>query len=484
LTDRAATPDLPLVLDVDGTLLNTDLLYECFWAALGRAPVRTLMTVFRYALHPAGLKARLAELAELDVNLLPVNAAVGALAREARRQGRDIVLASGSDQSLVRAIAQRLEFPGGHLASDGTVNLTGKAKARALTQRFGKGGFAYAGDSQVDLPVWQAAGAAYAVGISPNVRIALARSGIAAVELGRRWRFRDLLKGLRVHQWIKNVLLFLPLLAAHRTDAAGINAVLLGAIAYSAAASSIYVVNDLLDLSADRRHETKHSRAFASGKVPIRIGMAAGALLGMLALALSAALSWGLFGIILLYIVLSLAYSLKLKRMRWVDVAVLAALYSLRVIAGAIAASVAASGWLIAFVFPVFLALGCVKRLTELGRMHAAGPVPGRGYSRDDRGDLLNVAITAAVAAMVVFVVYTYGETASTLYASLWELRLVALPVGLWLTRMIHTGWKGTQDHDPIVFALRDWKGLVLVAVTLALIFHAALGTPVISTGA
>ncbi len=477
LTDvalEAVDDTTPLVVDVDGTLLLTDMLYESFWSALGTAPLACLKVLSQSLSGKAALKRKLADLSQLDVTSLPVNQAVLDLCQTAQLAGREVVLASGSDAQLVAALAKHLGIFDAHIGSDGVGNLTGARKAAALVERFGSAGYDYVGDSVVDLPVWKSARNAIAVGISPATRIALAQEGIRATEIGRRWRFRDLLKGLRVHQWIKNILLFLPLIAAHRTDIDGILAVFLGMIAFSAAASSIYVVNDLLDLNADRLHEKKRFRAFASGKVPIRIGMAASGLLGMLALALSAALSWSLLGIIALYMALSLAYSLALKRMRWVDVAVLAALYSLRVIAGAIAASVVASGWLIAFVFPIFLALGCVKRLTELARAKDDAVLPGRGYARADRRDLLNVAATSAVAAMIVFVVYTFGATASQLYASRWELRLTAIPVALWLYRMIDTGWFGTQDYDPIVFALRDWKGLALILATIALMFHAA----------
>ncbi len=477
LTDISASEEplkVALVVDVDGTLLRTDMLYESFWAALGNAPIQCVKVLLKGFSGKAALKRQLTALSGLDVTLLPVNAAVLDMCKDARGQGRELVLASGSDEQLVGALAKHLKIFDDHLGSDGIGNLTGKRKATALVERFGRGGFDYVGDSAVDVPVWKSARQAIAVGISPATRIALAQEGIKPQEIGRRWRVRDLLKGLRVHQWIKNILLFLPLIAAHRTDLDGILAVSLGLIAFSAAASSIYVVNDLLDLRSDRLHEKKHTRAFASGKVPIRIGMAAGTLLGMLSLALSAALSWPLFGIVAVYMVLSLAYSLMLKRLRWVDVTVLAALYSLRVIAGAFAASVVASGWLIAFVFPIFLALGCVKRLTELARTKNEGIVPGRGYSRSDRLDLLNVAATAAVSAMIVFVVYSFGETAERLYANQWELRLTVVTVGLWLYRMIQTGWSGTQDYDPIVFALRDWKGLVLILATIGLMFHAA----------
>lgn len=289
-----------------------------------------------------------------------------------------------------------------------------------------------------------------------------------------RWRLRDLGRALRPHQWVKNILLLLPVVAAHRFDAAALLPVLLGMVAFSAAASCIYVLNDLLDLDADRQHVTKCNRPFASGAVPLGVGAACALGLGGLAVALAGLLNPAFLLLIGVYMALSLGYSLKLKRMRWIDIATLAALYTLRVVAGALAAQVMTTGYLLVFIYPVFLTLASVKRLTELTLAPSDARLPGRGYARGDRGDLLNVAGLGTVAALVVFFLYSFTDHALSLYPVQWIMWVSLVPIAGWLVRMVWLGYAGKQDHDPIVFAMRDRYGLSMLVFTLTLMFYAA----------
>jgi len=464
----------PLVLDVDGTFLKTDLLLESFWQAMGKDPIGCLRACAQNLTNRARLKKELAGLVDLRMDLLPVNESVAALVSRSRSRGRRVVFASGSDQGLVAALAQTHGIETPVFASDGVTNLTGKKKAAALVAAFGEKRFDYAGDGPIDVPVWQAAENAIVIGDYPAIVTELAHSGTNVEEFRVRKSAKDLVRAMRPHQWVKNILLFLPLLAAHRFDFAGFMIVFLAAIAFSAAASSIYIVNDLLDLEADRLHPKKKHRPFASGAAPIVHGMVASFGLGVFALALAMAINWQMLGIVSLYMVLSLAYSLKLKRMRWIDIATLASLYSLRVIAGAVAAKVGASEFLIVFIFPTFLTLGCVKRLTELTLATNDERLPGRGYGRGDRGDLLNVAALGTFAALLVFFLYSFTPAAAALYPNNWQLWLALVPLAGWLVRMVLLGWTGKQDYDPIVFAMRDKYGLALIALTLTLMFTAA----------
>jgi 4-hydroxybenzoate polyprenyltransferase len=270
------------------------------------------------------------------------------------------------------------------------------------------------------------------------------------------------------------VLLLVPLLAAHDFRLATLGLILLGMLAFSAAASCIYIVNDLLDLEADRLHPTKRHRPFASGAVPIPAGMAASALLGLAALGLGAALGPGTLGIVGLYMALSLAYSLRLKRLRWIDIATLAGLYTLRVVAGALAGGVPVTGYLLVFIFPVFVTLGAVKRLTELALASSDERLPGRGYGRRDRGDLLNVAALGVFGALLIFFLYTFTDQAVGLYPTRWLLWLAMVPLAAWLIRMVRLGYQGKQDYDPIIFAMRDLRGLGMIMLMLSLMFYAA----------
>lgn len=463
----------PLILDVDGTFLRTDILFECFWAGLGRAPLKTLRCSVLNLRNPAKLKEELAEIARLRTDLLPVAPDVLDIARQAQSEGRDVILASASHRRLVENLAQDHDLSPRVFASDGTTNLKGARKAAVLVDAFGAHAFDYAGNAPVDRAIWEKADRAIVVGDEASARQIQAR-GQALTQVQGGWRFGDVLRSFRPHQWVKNVLLLLPMIAAHAFDGGTLIAALLGIIAFSAAASSIYLVNDLLDLEADRLHVKKKLRPFASGAVPIQIGMISFVGLSAIALGVAAALSWSFLGVVAFYMVLSLAYSLKLKRMRWVDIAVLASLYTLRVVAGAAATGIYVSGYLLVFIFPVFLALGCVKRLTELTLATSDDRLPGRGYGRPDRPDLLNVAALGVVAALVAFFLYSFTEQAIGLYKTRWLIWVAEIPLAWWMIRMVSLGWHGKQDYDPIVFAMKDKRGIGLILMTLSIMFYAA----------
>lgn len=468
------TDNKPLVLDVDGTLLSTDMLYENFWAGLGQNPVATLKATFKHLRNPAALKQELVNVAEVRTDLMPVNADIKALADETIASGREVVLASASDQALVTRLAQDHGFSETVFASDGSVNLKGVTKAEALVQAYGEGGFHYAGDAAVDRAIWDHADGALIVGKHTSIARDLAAAGKQVAQYPAGWKMRDLVRALRPHQWIKNSLLVLPVIAGHDFTLTTLLMVLLGMVAFSAAASAIYIVNDLLDLEADRLHPKKCHRPFASGKVPIPVGMIASLGLGAIALGVGAYLGTTFLMVVILYMGLSLAYSLQLKRMRWVDIATLASLYTLRVVAGAAASGVVASGFMLIFIFPVFIALGCVKRLTELTLATSDERLPGRGYGRADRDDLLNVAGLGAVGALLVFFLYSFSEQATVLYPTRWLLWVAMVPLAWWLFRMVRLGYMGKQDYDPIVFALTDKRGIGILMILLSLMFYSA----------
>ncbi|MEM9011861.1 MAG: UbiA family prenyltransferase [Pseudomonadota bacterium] len=467
----------PLVVDVDGTLLRSDLLLESFWAALSAHPLRTVLTVARTVWNRARLKAALAELGPVDVTTLPIRDEVLDRVTAARAAGRPVILASGSDERLVRALSDHLglEEP---IGSDGSTNRIGKAKEAALVARFGRGGFDYIGDSAADLPVWQSARQAIAVAPGQALQHRIAEAGLEPEVVGRSWRRRDLVRGLRPHQWVKNVLLFLPLIAAHVFEPTAVLRTILGIAAFSAAASAVYLINDLLDLEADRQHETKRKRAFAAGTVPIKVGMATAAGIVVAAFLLALALSPAFAGVLAVYAATSLAYSLVLKRRRWIDLGVLSGLYSIRIFAGAVVTGLFMSPWLIAFALAAFLSLAAVKRLTELAKAEQRGigdlALPGREYRGADRRALLILATLAAGLAVGIVLLYTGSETAVLLYpAPIW-IPITATILGVWFARMIVLGWHGRQDYDPVVFALRDPVGLGLALLALVAMLRGA----------
>ncbi|MGJ8610588.1 MAG: UbiA family prenyltransferase [Octadecabacter sp.] len=460
--------DKPLVLDADGTLLRTDMLLEGIWKGLGEDPVATLKA-FALIGDRAVFKAEIAQIAPLRIDLLPVNADIAALALKAQEDGREVAIASASDVSLVRALADHYGIER-IFASENGVNLKGSAKAAALVDAYGDRGFDYAGNDKSDRKIWDHSDGAIVVGGAGGGAKGL--QNVTKVDDG--WSARAAVKAMRPHQWVKNVLLFLPMIAAHAFFLETFLAVCLGIVSFSAAASCIYIVNDLLDIEADRLHVKKCKRPFAAGTVPIPIGMSICAGLGMIALSIAYTLSWEMFGVVAFYMMLSLAYSLRLKRLRWIDIAILASLYTLRVVAGAAASGVDASVFMLIFIFPVFVSLGCVKRMTELALAKDDNPLPGRGYARRDIGDLLNMSAIGMVGALVIFFLYSYSDQALALYPDQWLMWLALLPIAAWLYRMIRLGYMGRMDYDPIVFAITDIRGIGYLLITLSLLFYAA----------
>ena len=468
MLNAGSDAQIPLVVDLDDTLLRTDMLYECFWKGMGNDPLGTLALCWKFWRRPNRLKLELAAASGCEVATLPVDPDVQRFCQSAHDEGRDVVVASGSTSKLVHAVADRVGGIDLVFASDDRVNLTGREKAALLIERYGEGGFDYIGDSPKDIQVWKAARRCIVARPTKRMLAQISEAELEPQTIGAPWTLKDLFAGFRPRQWIKNVLLVLPVIAAHSIDPLSLLLVALGIVSYSAAASAIYIVNDLTDLDADRLHPTKSKRVFAVGRVPIRVGMLASAALGLFSLLVAALLGWKMLAVIVVYILTTLAYSMRLKRARWVDVTTLGVLYTLRVVAGAAATQVPASGWLIAFIFPLFLTLACVKRLTELARATTDGPIPGRKYQKSDRGDLLNMSILGATASAGVFIAYSYSGTAAILYDSVWMLRLVVVSLVLWLIRMISTGWTGLQAYDPIEFALRDKVGLLIIVVAVA----------------
>ncbi|WP_421704687.1 UbiA family prenyltransferase [Aliiroseovarius sp.] len=463
----------PLVLDVDGTFLRTDMLVESFWAGMGKHPIATIAASLRHLGDRPRLKAELARIGQPRTDLMPVHAEIAELAQIARNEGREVVFASASDRELVERLAVDHGLEGKVFGSENGTNLKGTAKAEALVAAYGEGGFDYAGNEPVDRAIWERADTAIVVGDESSAK-AMAAAGKPVQSFDGTWRWRDLARALRPHQWVKNILLLLPMLAAHDFTWATLGMVVLGMICFSAAASSIYVANDLLDLEADRLHATKRFRPFASGAVPLLVGMGAGAAAGLVALLGSALLGPQMLFITALYMLLSLAYSLRLKRLRWVDIAILAALYTLRVVAGATVTGLGVSAFLIGFIFPAFAALGAVKRLTEVTRARNDERLPGRGYARADRSKLLNLALIGVMGAVLSFLAYGFSPQAIALYPSRLFLWAAAVPMMLWLIRMVRLGYEGRQDYDPILFAMRDKRGIGLLLMCLAAMFFAS----------
>ncbi|MBF0334917.1 MAG: UbiA family prenyltransferase [Alphaproteobacteria bacterium] len=466
--------NVPLVVDLDGTLIKTDLLIETFFALLGAKPLIALRMVGMLRFGKARLKAELADHAVIDLHTLPFDDAALDCVRAAKTAGRKVYLASASDQRLVADIADHLGMFDGAFGSDGSTNLVGSRKADRLCEIFGAGGFDYIGNADVDVPVWDRCREPVAANVPTALlrKLRLRYSGLREIG-GAPPSLADYTRAVRPHQWLKNVLLFVPLLAAHTTSLHALGTALLAFVAFSLCASSVYLLNDLLDLGSDRRHHSKRERSLASGRIPlIHAVLLTPVLLGA-ALGLSLLLPWKFLGVLCLYYATTLLYSLWLKRHMLIDVMTLAVLYTVRVFAGGVACGIAISPWLMGVSMFLFLCLALVKRYTELeARIRCGeGNPTGRGYALSDVGMLGSLAAASGYAAVVVLALYINGPEVHGLYSHPEVLWLGCLLVLYWISRVLMVAHRGAMDDDPVIFAIRD-----RVSQIVGLAFMAVVG--------
>jgi 4-hydroxybenzoate polyprenyltransferase len=454
---------IPLAVDLDGSLIETDLLIETAFEYLADSP-RGILNLFVWLSHGrARLKQELARLSQLDIALLPYNKSVQCYIAEARKNGRQIYLVSASDRLLVERIARHLEFDG-WFASDGVTNLSGPRKLARLTKEFGQKSFDYIGNESNDLPVWMGARRALLVGGSSGAARRLKRSGIEHDVLSTKaGSLKAWFRLLRPHQWAKNALVFVPLLTSHLFNQTAFLQSITAFGAFCLCASGVYVLNDLVDIQADRKHPTKRERPFANGDVPILGGVVLGPILMALAFALGLALS-GLFELVLgVYLAITVSYSFFLKRKVLLDVVALALLYTARIIAGAVAIDVTISQWLLGFSVFLFLSLALVKRYSEIVlRLDLGLPdAHNRGYRSDDIPVLSALAAAAGFNAVVVFSLYLSSDAVRSLYRRPDVLWLVCPLFIYWISRMLLLSHRRQLDDDPVVFALRDRTSLL-----------------------
>jgi 4-hydroxybenzoate polyprenyltransferase/phosphoserine phosphatase len=467
--------DFPLVVDLDGTLIKTDLLYESFFDALSRRHVAVFNRDLRARLTRNGIKRHLLSFCDIDHGNLPYNEDVLRIIDEARSAGRKVYLATASDRFHAERVAESLQLFDGVFASDDNVNLKGEAKAQALVDAFGDGGFDYIGNDASDKAIWRHARKAYGVHMSASVARDLAASHPDHVAVHRdQGRWGALLAAMRPHQYAKNCLIFVPLLTAHQFNLESLFSAVLAFIAFSLCASGVYLLNDLLDIQADRGHPTKRMRPFASGSLPIPFGMAFIPILTLAAFGIAWFISFNFFLTLLAYYVVTNAYSFVIKRRMIIDVVTLACLYTLRVFAGAAAIDVVVSDWLFTFSLLIFTALALLKRYIELaGRLDRQLSDPSnRNYKLADLPVIMALAAAAGMNSVMVIALYVSSDAVASLYTNprlLWGLCPLFL---YWIARAVMLAHRRLMDDDPIAFALKDnrsWAvGLIAVSLVLA----------------
>ena len=469
-------PHAPLCVDLDGTLILSDLLLETILLLLKRNPLYLFMLPVWLLKGKAAFKGEIARRVVLNPASLPYNQAFIEWLEVQRNTGRELWLCTASNYRLAELVAGHLPIFTGVFASSDALNLSGSAKAAKLQEKFPETGFDYCGNAPVDLAIWRISQGAILVNCSRQlIKQASGISKIRAIFPKTGDTLKTVIKALRFHQWAKNVLVFVPLAAAHKlADTAALEHAVLAFLAFGLCASSVYLLNDMLDLEADRQHPRKCRRPFASGKLSLVAGFVLGPILILAAIGVAATLPWK-FGLILGgYYSLTLAYSFGIKRIVLIDTISLAGLYTARIIAGAMAISVPLTFWLLLFSVFLFFSLALVKRYAELDNMLRQGKLKaaGRGYHVEDLPILHSLGTASGYLCVLVLALYINSPAVESLYRhpqAIWFLCILLL---YWISRIWLKTHRGKMHDDPVVFAMKDKTSLligILAAITISL---------------
>ena len=466
-----------VVVDLDGTLVRTDLFVESLLRYLKGNPFKIFQLLFWLLKGRAFAKEKIAQHVDIDAEYLPYEEGLIAYLKQLKSQGKELILATATHRNYANQVAEHLGIFDKVMATEGDYNLKGKNKLAAIKDLIGDEDFAYAGDSSADAPIWRAAAA--------NIMVNAPAQYVAEAEKNGKlvWQAKSeastlkaFVKEMRPHQYAKNVLIFVPLVTSHEySDFMHLMTALLAFVCFSFCASGVYFLNDLLDLQEDRRHRSKKYRPIASGALPLPIGIAGALGFPILAFAISIVfLPIAFVGVLLVYFAITNAYSFLLKRITTVDVMTLAILYTLRVVAGAAATGVDLSSWLIAFSVFIFVSLAFMKRYIEVAALtENDNKVRGRGYSADDRETMFGLGITNFTAAVVILALYINSPFVLSSYSSPEVLWLLCLIVLFWGNHIWVCARRGEIPDDPVVFAIKD-RASQLVGVSFVVVLFLA----------
>lgn len=467
-----------LCLDLDGTLIRSDALFESIFQMAKVNPFLLLLVPIWLLKGKPNLKEEINKRIDFNAKYLPYNQGLIDYAISEKSNGRKIYLATASHISIAQKVAEHLNFFDGVYATKDGYNLKSNKKAKILNQEFGKGNYVYAGDAKVDFNIWKDSAAAIVVSNKSSfIDDVRDKFNIEKEFYNKSNLFKSILKEIRVYQWVKNILLFLPIVLAHTVDnITDLTNVLIGFFSFSISASFVYVLNDLLDLDSDRYHPRKKNRPLASGDLPIQIGIALVPILFIIGVGLSLLLNFKFQLILLAYILITTAYSFSLKKIPILDIIILATLFTSRIVAGAFAANVYLSMWILAFSMFFFMNLAVLKRYTELLVMKKNKQIKavGRGYHIEDMGLLLSIGPAAGFLSVLVFVLYIDSSQATGLYSEPLVLWLIAPVFLYWISRIWHLSVRGNMTDDPIVFTGKDKVSYIVGLIIFIIAFLAS----------
>lgn len=466
-SETVGNTSLPLCVDLDGTLIQTDSLWESCLRLVSQQPLMLLLLPIWLFFGKAGFKNKVSQHVELAPSSLPFNTALLKYLTQQRLHNRHIVLVTAANKKIAEAIAHHLNIFDEIFASEESHNLSGKNKAKVLCEKFGERGFVYAGNANVDLKVWQHAAAAIVVNGSDTLT-AKAKQ-VTTIEESfpteQKPSLKVILKAMRLHQWAKNMLIFTALVLSHNLfNSSALQLSILAFFSFSFAASAIYLINDLMDLEADRKHQTKKHRPLAAGTLPVQWAIVIVPLLLFLSYAFALQINANFISVLTTYLLLTTAYSLYLKPIALLDVITLTSLYTIRIIAGAIAINVPLSYWLLAFSMFIFLSLALIKRFSELKNLIQQGETKStsRGYHVDDLPAVSLFGISSGYISVMVMVLYIHDLQADTLYLQPDWLWFVAVTILYWISHMWLLAFRGQMNEDPVLFALHDRASYII----------------------
>lgn len=456
-----------LVVDLDGTLTPTDTLVESVIKLLKLRPIELIKLLLVLPRGPLAFKQYVADKASIDIENFPWRQDLVDYIRYERSLGRRTILATAAHQSIAKRVADHLDLFDEVLSTGTEINLKGEAKLEAIRQSVGEA-FVYAGDSDADVPIWNASTAAILVGVKPKLAKFIKQS--KPIEREFQKQANDLsrwVKAFRLHQWLKNLLLFVPILTAFTAlNPEMLLKMALAFLSFSLAASASYIGNDLWDLESDRAHPRKRFRPFASASIRPLSGLLVATGTLATAVALAHLVSDRFLLILFVYLIITSAYSWLLKGYVIVDVLTLSALYTLRILAGSLAFDILISSWLLAFSVFAFFSLALIKRCSELVSLKLRGmdAASGRDYRVTDLVVLWPLGVGAALSAVVIFGLFISSPDTQSRYTSPQLLWLAAIGLVYWLARLWIKTSRGDMHDDPIIYAIKDSGGRIALA--------------------